>query len=93
MPKVFPAGLIYKLPRENAPDFVKGSLSIKVDEFVNFLHEHQNNGWVNLDFLKSKDDKLYFALNEWKKQENKEQVEPQEEPQNNEEESFDNVPF
>jgi hypothetical protein len=29
----FPDGLIYKLPREGAPDFVKGSISIKRAEF------------------------------------------------------------
>ena len=65
-PKVFPKGLIYKLPREGAPEFVKGSLSIKVDEFTEFCAQNHNNGWVNLDFLKSKEGKLYFALNDWK---------------------------
>ena len=69
--KIFPKGLIYKLPREGAPEFVKGSLSINVIEFTQFLQEHGSNGWVNLDFLKSKEGKLYFALNEWKP-ENKE---------------------
>lgn len=28
--KIFPNGLIFKLPNENAPDYVKGKLSIKV---------------------------------------------------------------
>jgi|1_EtaG_2_1085319.scaffolds.fasta_scaffold86832_1 hypothetical protein len=65
--KIFPSGLIYKLPREGSPEWVKGSLSIKVDEFKEFLDKNVNNGWVNLDFLKSKEGgKLYFALNDWK---------------------------
>lgn len=70
--KIFPDGLIYKLPGENAPDFVKGSLSFKVEEFKAFLDKHKNNGWVNLDFLKSQpstknpNGKLYFALNDFK---------------------------
>jgi len=64
--KIFPSGLIYKAPRPNSPDYVKGSLSVKVDEFKAFLEKHDNNGWVNLDFLKSKNGKLYFALNTWK---------------------------
>ena len=66
MEKVFPEGLIYKAPREGTPEFVKGSLSIKVDEFTAFLQKHNNNGWTNLDFLKSQKGTLYFALNEWK---------------------------
>jgi len=58
--------LIYKAPREGSPDFIKGSLSIKVDELTAFLQEHQNNGWVNLDFKQSQKGKLYFQLNDWK---------------------------
>ena len=66
MEKIFADGIIYKAPRSGAPDYVKGSLSVKVDEFKAFLEKHDNNGWVNLDFLKSKNGKLYFALNTWK---------------------------
>jgi hypothetical protein len=67
MEKIFPNGLIYKLPRPDAPKWVKGSLSIKVDEFAEFLMVNQKNGWVNLDFLESKEKpgKLYFVLNDW----------------------------
>ncbi len=61
--KIFPDGIIFKKPREGAPDFVKGSLSFKVDEAVAFLKEHQNKGWVNLDLKKSKAGKLYLELN------------------------------
>lgn len=66
MEKIFADGLIYKAPRDNAPEFVKGAISIKVDEFKAFLDTHSNNGWVNLDFLKSQKGGLYFALNDWK---------------------------
>jgi len=53
-----------------SPDFVKGSMSVKVDEAVAFLQKHNNNGWVNLDLLASKDNsKLYFKLNTWKPKE------------------------
>jgi len=66
--KVFADGFIYKNPREGAPDFVLGSLSIKSTEAIAFLTKHvKEDGWVNLDFLKSKDGKIsYFALNDWK---------------------------
>lgn len=30
----FANGLIFKLPRNNAPDFVKGSLAIKKEDFI-----------------------------------------------------------
>ena len=62
----FADGLIYKAPRENAPDFVKGSLSVKVEPFIKFLNENNNNGWVNIDMKLSKNGKIYFQLNEWK---------------------------
>ncbi len=66
--KIFPEGIIFKRPREGAPAFVRGSLSIKVDEAVAFLQKHMDSrGWVNLDLLNSKENKLYFQLNQWKK--------------------------
>lgn len=62
--KTFTDGLIFKLPREGAPDFVKGSLSIKVEEFKAFLDEHvTNSGWLNIDLLVGKSMKPYAALN------------------------------
>lgn len=64
---VFLQGFIFKRPHENAPAFVKGSMSIKVDEAIAFLQQHNNNGWVNADLLASKDNsKLYFKLNTYK---------------------------
>lgn len=58
-------GMFFKKPHENAPDFVKGSVSMKADELVAFLQKHKKaDGWVNVDLLKSKDgSKLYFKLN------------------------------
>lgn len=72
--KKFAQGFIFKRPRENAPDFVKGSLSIKVSEAIKFLNQEKDTDWVNLDLLVSKDgSKLYFTLNNWKP-EKKEEV-------------------
>jgi len=65
--KKFAQGILFKRPNEKAPAFVKGNISVKVSEFVPFLQENQNNDWVNLDLLVSKDEqKLYFTLNSWK---------------------------
>ena len=63
---VFADGFIFKRPREGAPDFVKGALSIKVDEAIAFLQKHNNAGWVNLDLKNSQGGKLYLQLNDWK---------------------------
>ena len=43
--KVFADGFLFKR-RENAPDFVIGNISVKVDEAVTFLKTNQKNGWV-----------------------------------------------
>lgn len=65
--KIFPQGIFYKKPREGAPEFVRGSLSFKVDEAIEFLKKNNNNGYVNLDMLLSKKNEIYLALNDWKK--------------------------
>lgn len=75
MEKKFADGLIFKRPRPKSPEFVKGHLSVKVNEFVDFLKANDNNGWVNLDLLVSKDKtKLYFILNEWKPNPNRDVI-------------------
>lgn len=62
----FPNGMIFKRPRENAPAFVKGHVSIKVDEFIPWLETHKKaDFWVNLDLLISKEGKPYFKLDTW----------------------------
>ena len=62
---IFADGFIFKRPHQNAPDFVKGSMSIKADEAIEFIRKHTKpDGWVNLDLNASKDNtKLYFKLN------------------------------
>ncbi len=66
--KAFPQGVIFKKPREGAPEFVRGSLCFKVDEFTKYLKENANNNWVNIDILKSKTGNTYLKLNSWKKE-------------------------
>lgn len=64
--KIFADGFVFKRPKSNAPDFVKGKLSIKVDDAIAFLQKHQNNGWVNIDLKNSKSNNLYLELDTWK---------------------------
>ena len=62
----FADGFIFKRPNEGAPDFVKGALSIKVNEAIAFLQKHNSGGLVNLDLKNSQGGKLYLQLNDWK---------------------------
>lgn len=71
---IYPKGFIIKQKSENAPDFVAGKLSIKVEEFTAFMKEHQNNGWLNLDLLNGRDG-LYAKLDTWKPKPKVEEVE------------------
>ena len=63
---IFVDGMMFKLPHPNSPEFVKGSISIKVDNLIEFLRKHEDNGWVNCDMKKSREGKIYFQLNTWK---------------------------
>ena len=89
MEKQFVDGLIFKAPHTKAPEFVKGSLSIKVEEFKKYLDEHNNNGWVNIDLKESKSGKYYAILNEWKPEKDAQTIE------NNNEQGvpLDEIPF
>ena len=42
--KIFADGFVFKRS-ENAPDFVVGRVSIKVDDAVAFIQQHVKNGW------------------------------------------------
>ena len=64
--KVFADGAIFRLPREGAPDFVKGSLAIKVSEFSAFIAKHvKQDGFVNLNLKVSAQGKAYVELDTW----------------------------
>ena len=69
--KTYPKGLYMDKPRENAPKFVKGKLSMKPKEFVDFIKAHKEyineKGYMKFDLLQSeKDGKLYFTLDTYK---------------------------
>ena len=60
-----PNGLIFKLPASNAPDFVKGKISIKRTEFISYLQDF-NCEWLNFDLKISKAGKPYIVKDDWK---------------------------
>jgi hypothetical protein len=62
--KIFADGFSFKR-RDNAPDFVVGSISVKVDEATTFLKDNAKNGWVNIDIKTAKSGKPYMELDTW----------------------------
>ena len=63
--KIFTDGMIFKRPHANAPDFVKGKLSIRVDEFVEFAQKHAKAGWLNINLAESRAGKYYAEVDTW----------------------------
>jgi len=71
--KVFTDGMIIKWlgpndpnRRQNAPDFILGQISFKVDDIVKCLQANNNNGWVNVDIKRSQGGKVYSEVDTWK---------------------------
>lgn len=64
---IFVDGLLVKPPRDNAPDFVKCTISIKRQELIAWLSRQQGE-WVNVDVKESRGGKWYAAVNEYKPQ-------------------------
>ena len=59
--KIFADGFSFKR-NEKAPDFVVGRLSLKADEAVAFIREHEKNGWVNLNIKTARSGNHYVEL-------------------------------
>ena len=65
----FVPGLFVKPPHERAPDFVKASISIKVEDLGKWLREQYKAGktdWINIDVKESKGGKWYAAVSKFK---------------------------
>jgi hypothetical protein len=59
--KIFADGFSFKR-NDNAPDFVVGRVSIKVEEAIAFLKRYEKNGWVSLNTNRSKTGIYYMEL-------------------------------
>jgi len=73
---IFAEGLIVK-KNENAPSFVLCNLSIKVDEFEQFMKKNAKNGWVNLSLLVGQSGKPYAKLDTYEPKETPQQKAPE----------------
>ena len=64
--KIFINGMFANKPHQNAPSFVKASVSINADDFIPFLEQNKNRtGYVNIDIKESKGGNYYAELNTW----------------------------
>lgn len=59
--KIFADGFSFKR-NENAPDFVVGRLSMKVDEAIAFMKKHEKRGYVNLNVKTARSGNHYVEL-------------------------------
>jgi hypothetical protein len=90
----FVDGLIVKAPHANAPDFVKASISIKVEDLGKWLREQYKAGnkeWINIDVKESKGGKWYAAVSTLKPKEKV--VPPQNSPKRPMDDLADDIPF
>lgn len=75
--KIYPKGLRTFAPREGAPDFVKGTLIVTLNELVQFCKENENylseyNGQKQLKCQMLEGEKgIYFTVDTWKPTEQK----------------------
>ena len=61
----FADGLFVKPPHPNAPEYVKGKLSMKREELIKWL-QSRDDEWVNFDIKVSNGGKWYAAVDNWK---------------------------
>lgn len=64
----FVDGLIVKAPNPKAPDFVKASIAIKVEDLGKWLRAKYkaDDEWVNIDVKEAKSGKWYAAVSTFK---------------------------
>jgi hypothetical protein len=69
--KIFADGIIFKLPTDKAPNWIKGNITINIEKFTEFIKSQSNErGWINLDVKESKNGTLYVELNTYQKPKN-----------------------
>jgi len=59
--KIFADGFLFKR-NEKAPDFVVGRMSIKVEEAIAFIKQHEKGGWINLGVKTARSGNYYIEL-------------------------------
>ena len=64
--KIYPKGMYFNKKHENAPDFVRGKISIKVDDFLNWINDSphliNDKGYMNFQMLTGGKEGIYLQL-------------------------------
>lgn len=81
--KIFADGFSFK-KNDNAPSFVVGKLSLKIDDAIAFMKRNDKNGWVNLNINQANSGNFYVELDTW---------EPAQKKGSNQPVAADNTPF
>lgn len=61
-------GFFFTEPRNGAPDYVLGTISLQMDNFTRWVETQELNekGYIKIDILRSKGGKTYGKVNTWK---------------------------
>lgn len=89
--KIFADGFLFKR-NEKAPDFVVGSLSVKIDDAVAFMRKHEKQGWVNLSVKQARSGNYYIELDTFSPKK-KDDGNESSAPSKKEEDDGDDLPF
>lgn len=73
--KIFADGFSFKR-QENAPEFVIGRLSMKVEEAIAFMRKHEKSGWINLNLKTGRSGNPYVELDTFEPKGRSTQEEP-----------------
>jgi hypothetical protein len=61
--RVFADGFSFRKPTGDAPEYVVGRLSLKVDDAMAFVNANKNaNGWINLSIMIGRSGNPYVEL-------------------------------
>ena len=65
---IFADGLAFFEPHPNAPDFIKGCISINPEKLAAWMAAQKvnENGYIKLDVKEARSGKLYVSLNTYK---------------------------
>jgi len=61
-------GLFVNPPHEKSPSFVKAGISIRREQFIEWLNKQAPNekGYIRIQVKESREGKFYAALDDWK---------------------------
>jgi hypothetical protein len=94
--KIFADGFSFKR-NEKAPDFVVGRLSIKAEDGVAFIRQHEKGGWVNLNIKTARSGNHYVELDTYEPTQSgakpQSEPKPKAQPKVEDAEDGDELPF